>query len=80
MTAIPGDNKVTLYWDDVAEKTFDSYIDNIGGNGFDFEGYRIYRASDPAFLDAKVITNAQGSPTFFLPIAIFDLEDGINGL
>ena len=80
LTAIPGDNKVTLYWDDVAETTFDRYINKIGGNGNDFEGYRIYRASDPAFLDAKVITNAQGSPTFLLPIAQFDLEDGIFGL
>ncbi|OGU82143.1 MAG: hypothetical protein A2W11_07440 [Ignavibacteria bacterium RBG_16_35_7] len=79
LTAIPGDNKVTLYWDDVAESTFDRYIDKIGGIGNDFEGYRIYRASDPAFLDAKVITNAQGSPTFLLPIAQFDLEDGIFG-
>lgn len=79
LTAIPGNNKVTLYWDDVAESTFDRYIDKIGGNGNDFEGYRIYRASDPAFLDAKVITNAQGSPTFLLPIAQFDLEDGIFG-
>ncbi len=52
---------------------------NIGGNGNDFEGYRIYRASDPAFQDAKVITNAQGSPTFKFPIAQFDLEDGIVG-
>ena len=26
LTAIPGDNRVTLYWDDEAEKTFDNYI------------------------------------------------------
>jgi len=79
LTVIPGDNKATLYWDDEAEKSFDTYIANIGGNGHDFEGYRIYRASDPAFLDSKVITNAQGSPTYMLPVAQFDLEDGIMG-
>jgi len=79
LTAIPGDNRVTLYWDDVAEESFDRYISNIGGNGNDFEGYRIYRASDPAFQDPKIITNAQGSPTFLLPIKQFDLEDGIAG-
>jgi hypothetical protein len=79
LTVIPGDNRATLYWDDEAEKSFDKYISNIGGNGRDFEGYRIYRASDPAFLDAKVITNAQGSPTFLLPIKQFDLDDGIVG-
>ena len=79
LTAVPGDNRVTLYWDNSAEKSFDAYIANIGGNGNDFEGYRIYRASDPAFLDAKVITNAQGSPTFLLPVAQYDLNDGIKG-
>ncbi len=79
LTAIPGDNRVTLYWDDVAENSFDNFIASIGGNPNDFEGYRIYRSSDPAFLDSKVITNAQGSPTFLLPIAQFDLEDGITG-
>lgn len=79
LTAIPGNNRVTLYWDDEAEKSFDRYIANIGGNGTDFEGYRIYRSSDPAFEDAKVITNAQGTQSFRLPIAIFDLEDGIAG-
>ncbi len=79
LTAIPGDNRVTLYWDDAAEESFDRYIDKIGGIGNDFEGYRIYRASDPAFLDAKVITNATGTPTFLLPIKQFDLEDGIVG-
>ncbi len=26
LTAIPGDNRVTLYWDDVAETSFDRYI------------------------------------------------------
>lgn len=79
LTAVPGDNRVTLYWDDEAEKSFDKYISNIGGNGNDFEGYRIYRSSDPAFRDAYVITNAQGSPSFNLPIKQFDLDDGIVG-
>ena len=79
LTAIPGDNKVTLYWDDEAEKSFDSYIANIGGDGHDFEGYRIYRSSDPAFQDSKVITNGQGSPTYLLPVAQFDIDDGIKG-
>ena len=26
LTAIAGDNKVTLYWDDAAESTFDKFI------------------------------------------------------
>ncbi|MEJ5350020.1 MAG: hypothetical protein WHS65_00360 [Melioribacteraceae bacterium] len=80
LTAVPGDGQVTLYWDDVAEKSFDRYINKIGGNGRDFEGYRIYRATDAAFLDAKVITDAYGVKTLMRPIAQFDLKDGITGL
>jgi len=79
LTAIAGNNKVTLYWDDVAESSFDRYISKIGGNGHDFEGYKLYRASDPAFLDAETITNGFGNLQFKKPIAIFDLKDGITG-
>lgn len=41
LTAIPGDRRVTLYWDDKAE----SSKDNFSGE-YDFEGYRIYRSLD----------------------------------
>jgi hypothetical protein len=80
MTAVPGDGKVTLYWDDVAESSFDRYINKIGGNGKDFEGYRVYRATDAAFLDAKIITDAYGVKTLLNPIAQYDLIDGIDSL
>ena len=80
VTAVPGDGQVTLYWDDIAESSFDRYIDKIGGNGRDFEGYRIYRATDAAFLDAKTITDAYGVKTLLRPIAQFDLKDGVMGL
>ncbi len=80
LKAVPGDGKVTLYWDDVAEGSFDRYINKIGGEGKDFEGYRIYRSTDAAFLDAKTITDAYGVTTLMLPIAQFDLDDGIKGL
>lgn len=78
--AVPGDKRVTLYWDDVAEESEDRFIKRLGGQFKDFEGYRIYRATDAAFLDAKVITDAQGVPTLLRPIAQFDLKDGIKGL
>ncbi len=80
MNAVPGDGQVTLYWDNIAESSFDRYIDKIGGEGHDFEGYRIYRATDAAFLDAKIITDAYGVKTLLHPIAQFDLVDGIQGL
>lgn len=79
--AIEGDNRVTLYWDDVAESSSDEFIAKITGqdNFYDFEGYKIYRAKDPAFLDAEVITDGFGVNTFKTPIAQFDLVDGIYG-
>jgi len=80
VTAVPGDGKVTLYWDDVAENSVDQYIKRIDpAVARDFEGYRIYRATDAAFLDPKVITDAKGIPTLRRPIAQFDLKDGIMG-
>ena len=79
VTAVPGDGEVTLYWDDVAEYSVDQYIEDIGGPADDFEGYRIYRATDPAFEDAKIITDGYGVSTLLSPIAQFDLADGITG-
>lgn len=75
LTAVPGDHKVTLYWDDRAEKTFDEFYQRVN-----FEGYRIYRSTEPNFLENKIITDAYGKETFRSPIAQFDVIDGITGL
>jgi hypothetical protein len=81
VTAVAESCKVTLYWDDLAEQSFDRFLAGIpNAVPRDFEGYRIYRATDPAFEDAKVITDAYGNPAPWLkPIAQFDLKDGIKG-
>lgn len=80
--AVPGDRKVTLYWDEVAESSVDGYVRRIAGAAAarDFEGYRIYRATDAAFEDAKIVTDAQGIPILNRPIAQFDKIDGLQGL
>ena len=75
VTAIPGDRKVTLYWDDKAERSYDPFLSE-----FDFEGYRIYRSTDPSFLGSLLITDAYGKLTYRKPIAQFDLKDGRTGL
>ena len=46
--AFTGDGFVTLNWDNAAERAFDPITNNN-----DFEGYRIYRSTDPAFLDPR---------------------------
>ena len=72
---IPGDGRVTLYWDNRAELTFDAFYQK-----YNFEGYKIYRSTEYAFLENKIITDAYGTPTFRKPIAEFDLNDGVKGL
>ena len=72
-----GDGYVRVSWDDVAERG----ADPVTGED-DFEGYRIYRSTDPEFRDPKVITTGTGSgplPGNGRPIAQFDLENGVYG-
>ncbi len=74
LTAVPGDKQVTLYWDRKSEKSFDPVLKE-----YDFQGYRIYKATDPNFLDAAKITDADGIIVGFKPIAQFDLIDSVRG-
>ena len=86
LRAIAGDRKVILYWDNVAEKSFDRALAEVYKNkgedvnkAYDFEGYKIYKATDPNFNDARVITDGFGNPVFYKPIAQFDLKDSVFG-
>jgi hypothetical protein len=76
VTAETGDGRVRLSWDDVAERGVDPVT-----NEFDFEGYRVYRSTDPEFRDPQVM--ATGSNSLWLPngkpSAQFDLKDGKKG-
>ncbi|NTV03438.1 hypothetical protein HGA89_00785 [bacterium] len=76
LTAESGDGFVRLSWDDVAERG----ADPVTGE-FDFEGYRIYRSTDPDFVDPQVITTGTGSGPLGngRPIAQFDLDNGRSG-
>ncbi|MEW6509810.1 MAG: hypothetical protein AB1428_02495 [Bacteroidota bacterium] len=71
-----GDGYIQLTWDDVAERATNPII---GTNVF--EGYRVYRSTDPDFLDPKVILTARGTTTIGngKPIAQFDLKDNKSG-
>ena len=79
LTAVPGNKSVTLYWDSTAEESVDSFLEGLGLPSRDFEGYRIYRATDPAFLDALKITDGYGNLAYKKPIAQYDLRDGVEG-
>ena len=72
--AVPGNGKVTLYWDEAAEYSKDRYLGE-----YDFEGYKIYRSTDPSFSDAGIITDGSGYAKYTKPLAVFDKIDGVAG-
>lgn len=74
VTAVPGDGKVTLYWDKKAEDSYDYSLQE-----FDFEGYKIYKSTDPYFSDVKVISNGYGQVVDYQPYKQFDLDNSISG-
>lgn len=73
LTAIPGDGKVTLVWDESAEASRDPIY------GFDFEMYKVYKSTDPEFNDIKTITDAFGNPLLWEPLVQYDLDNGLSG-
>lgn len=79
LKAIAQDGRVHLYWDDAAERSFDRFLARLGENGNDFEGYRIYRATDASFKDVSVITDGAGNITLRKPIVQFDVVDQYEG-
>lgn len=69
------DGKVILYWDpDISVNTID-----VMTKEKDFQGFKIYRATDNDFRDARTITNAFGTLVDDKPIAQYDLKDTIQG-
>lgn len=77
--AFGGDNQATIYWDFKSEESFDKLSQAATGNPFDFEGYKIYRATFPTFDETGVVTNVFGSRVADVPIAQFDIIDADSG-
>lgn len=79
---VPGDKRVTLYWDTRAEASVDPLTVKK-----DFQGYKIYRSTDPTFSDIYKITDGNGNPFLGVPLfdtyarkkAQFDLVDSLSG-
>ncbi|MFA6467269.1 MAG: hypothetical protein WCW35_00095 [Bacteroidota bacterium] len=74
LSAVADDQKVTLYWDRRAEESVDPVLLIK-----DFEGYKIYKSTDPNFSDIFTITDASGVPQMYKPLVQFDLKDGVQG-
>ena len=74
--AVAGNQQVTLYWDaDPSE----SAIDDFTGNNA-FEGYKVYRSTDRGISWGDPITNSIGALVGYVPLAQFDLNNGIAGV
>jgi len=72
LTATPGDGKVVLHWDNKSDKfTRDSFVKNAN----DFEGYKLYRSTDPFIADPMIITDGYGTPLLRKPIFECDKID-----
>lgn len=74
LTAVPGDGKVTLYWDRTSESSYDPVL-----KVQDFEGYKIYKATDNNFNDIFKITDGAGLLSGYKALAQFDLKNDIKG-
>lgn len=67
--------KVTLYWDpEISVNSID-----VMTKEKDFQGFKIYRATDNDFRDSRTITNAFGTLVDDKPIAQYDLKDTVQG-
>lgn len=76
LKATAGDGRVILTWDNIADtRTRDPFV----GNANDFEGYKLFRATDKKMSDAQVITDGYGTPMFMKPIFQCDKKDGRMG-
>ncbi|KPK67200.1 hypothetical protein AMJ82_11080 [candidate division TA06 bacterium SM23_40] len=73
--AVAGDGSVTLYWDSSPEMSRDQQ-----SGEYDFEGYKLYRSGDRGTSWGDPVTDAEGNLIGYVPIAQFDLVDGIFGV
>ncbi len=84
LTAVASDNRVVLSWDDIALQSYDRFIGDDPSTpdvneGFDFEGFKLYRSTNNIFNDVRTISDVNGTPVFYEPIAQWDLDNDISG-
>ncbi len=75
LNAVGGDGQVTLYWNSIAEQSFDPALGE-----FDFEGYRLYKSTDPNFQDVEFVTDAFGNDATRVPFVQYDRANGTQGI
>ncbi|MCZ6671329.1 MAG: hypothetical protein O7C75_00175, partial [Verrucomicrobia bacterium] len=68
VSVVAEDKRVTLYWGNNSE------------SAPDFEGYKIYRSTDPGFNDVFTVTSDRGVPIYSKSVATFDLDNDVSDL
>lgn len=74
LTAVPGNGFVKLYWDRRSEDAVDPVL-----RYKDFQGYKIFKATDREFNDAFDVTNADGIKKGYSPAFQVDKNDSVQG-
>ncbi|MFA6541191.1 MAG: hypothetical protein WCT99_06270, partial [Bacteroidota bacterium] len=74
LTAVPEDGAVKLYWDRRSEDAVDPVLKYK-----DFQGYKIFKATDRELNDAFNVTNADGILKGYNPAFQFDKNDSVSG-
>ncbi len=76
LTATAADGKVLLTWDNLSDtRTREALLQNKN----DFEGYKLFKATDKKFTDPEIITDGRGIPMYKKAIFQCDLKDNIYG-
>ena len=87
LRAVAGDHSVTLYWDPYptedgvyynSKGEIDHMGDKLTGNNA-FEGYKIYKSIDRGITWGEAMIDVTGAPRGYIPLAQYDLADGITG-
>ena len=76
VSAVSDYRKITLFWN---SEPSESSTDILTGKQ-DFEGYKIYRSEDQGVTWGAQITNEKGHLVGYVPLAQYDLVDGISGI
>ena len=74
LSAVAGDGNVKLYWDRTSEEAFDPVL-----RVKDFQGYKIFKATDYEFNDAFDVTNALGVRKGYRAAFQVDIVDSVSG-
>ncbi|HMA62339.1 MAG TPA: proprotein convertase P-domain-containing protein, partial [bacterium] len=83
LNAVSGDGYVKLYWNSAPENDVDSILQKLYPNDKskwnNFEGYKIYKATDYKFEEVNTITDGLGNPIYYEPLKVFDKINDIEG-